>query len=56
MIHQESVRLVPGAQVAVLLIHGICGSPNHFRELIKNREEIYMKHFTFFRVIIYNIL
>ena len=27
-----------------------------FRELIKNREEIYMKHFTFFRVIIYNIL
>lgn len=40
MIHQESVRLVPGAQVAVLLIHGICGSPNHFRELIPLEETI----------------
>lgn len=30
MKHQEHVRIVPGADTAVLLIHGICGTPNHF--------------------------
>ncbi len=29
--HEESRRIVPGAQTAVLFIHGICGTPNHFR-------------------------
>ena len=34
MKHKESVRIVPGADTAVLFIHGICGSPNHFRQLL----------------------
>ena len=34
MAHREYVRIVPGARRAVLLIHGICGTPNHFRDLI----------------------
>lgn len=32
--HQETIRIVPEADTAVLMIHGICGTPNHFRELI----------------------
>lgn len=31
MAHQEFIRKVPGSKMAVLLIHGIVGSPNHFR-------------------------
>lgn len=34
MIHQEYIRKVPGADTAVLFVHGIVGTPNHFRELI----------------------
>lgn len=34
MIHEEYVRIVPGADTAVLFIHGIVGTPNHFRDLI----------------------
>lgn len=34
MIHEKYVRIVPGAQTAVLFIHGIVGTPNHFRDLI----------------------
>ena len=34
MNHTEYKRIVPGADTAVLLVHGILGSPNHFRELI----------------------
>lgn len=34
MVHQEYVRLVPGAANAVLFIHGIVGTPNHFRDLL----------------------
>lgn len=30
MKHKEYVRIVPGADTAVLFIHGICGTPNHF--------------------------
>ena len=30
MDHKEYIRLVPGAKAAVLFIHGIVGSPNHF--------------------------
>jgi len=30
MKHEEFIRLVPGADTAVLFIHGICGTPNHF--------------------------
>lgn len=32
--HQAYKRIVPDAKVAVLMIHGICGTPNHFRSLI----------------------
>ena len=34
MMHQEYKRIVPGAENAVLFIHGICGTPNHFVEAI----------------------
>ena len=34
MIHEEYVRIVPGADTTVLFIHGIVGTPNHFRDLI----------------------
>lgn len=34
MPHQEYIRIVPGAKSAVLMIHGILGSPDHFRDLI----------------------
>lgn len=34
MAHEEYVRIVPGAKSAVLFMHGIAGSPNHFRELL----------------------
>lgn len=34
MLHAETVRIIPGAKAAVLFIHGICGTPNHFRDLL----------------------
>ena len=34
MAHKEFIRMVPGARCAVLMVHGILGSPDHFRELI----------------------
>lgn len=34
MDHREYIRLVPGSDTAVLLIHGICGSPAHFCHLL----------------------
>lgn len=34
MPHEETVRLVDGATVAVLFMHGIAGTPNHFRTLL----------------------
>jgi len=32
--HREYIRMVPGSKQAVLFIHGIAGSPSHFRNLI----------------------
>lgn len=32
--HREYKRIVSGARVAVLCVHGILGTPNHFREFI----------------------
>ena len=32
--HTEYKRIVEGSRVAVLLVHGILSTPNHFRELI----------------------
>ena len=34
MKHEEYIRIVPGAKTAVLFIHGIVGTPDHFRDLI----------------------
>ncbi len=32
--HQEYIRMIPGATTAVLLLHGIVGTPDHFRDFI----------------------
>lgn len=32
--HKEYIRYIPGAKNAVLFIHGIVGTPNHFRDLM----------------------
>lgn len=34
MDHSPYIRMVPGAQTAVLLIHGICSTPRHFDWLL----------------------
>ncbi len=34
MAHEEIIRLVPGADTAVLFLHGIAGTPNHFRDIL----------------------
>lgn len=34
MDHSEYIRVVEGSSIAVLMIHGIAGTPAHFRELI----------------------
>ena len=34
MDHAEYIRVVDGSQMAVLMIHGIAGTPAHFRQLI----------------------
>lgn len=34
MAHEPYIRLVPGARYAVLMVHGILGSPEHFRDLL----------------------
>lgn len=45
--HAEHKRIVKGARVAVLLVHGIIGTPNHFRDLVPLIPEQYS---------VYNIL
>ena len=34
MEHNEMIRIVPGAKTAVILCHGILGTPNHFHDLL----------------------
>lgn len=34
MAHEETRRIVPGAKTAVLMMHGIAGTPDHFRTLL----------------------
>lgn len=34
MTHEETRRIIPGADTAVLFVHGIVGTPNQFRERI----------------------
>lgn len=40
MSHEPTVRIVPGADTAVLLLHGICGTPDHFRALLPLEAQI----------------
>ena len=39
--HVEYKRILKDARVAVLLVHGILSTPNHFRELIPLIPESY---------------
>ena len=39
MEHKEYKRIVPEAQAAVLFVHGIVGTPNHFAELVSRVPE-----------------
>lgn len=34
MNHQEYRRILPGSNMAVLMLHGIVGTPHHFDDLI----------------------
>lgn len=34
MAHEEYTRIVEGSNTAVLMVHGICGTPDHFREFV----------------------
>lgn len=34
MEHKEVVRIVRGARTAVLMVHGICGTPHHFDDFV----------------------
>lgn len=36
--HKPCIRIVPGAKTAVLFVHGIVGTPNHFRDLMPLEE------------------
>lgn len=38
MLHAPYRRIVTGAKTAVLMIHGICGTPNHFRGILPLEE------------------
>ena len=38
--HEEYIRIVPGAKTAVLMIHGICGTPNHFRGILPLQDKV----------------
>lgn len=34
MAHKEITRMVPGSKYAIMMIHGILGTPDHFQELV----------------------
>ena len=42
MRHFETRRILPGAKNAVLFLHGIVGTPNHFRETYHDNGDIDM--------------
>lgn len=44
MAHQEFTRIVPGSKYAVLMLHGILGTPDHFRELLPLVPETWSVH------------
>lgn len=51
MIHQQRIRIVPGAKTAVLFMHGIAGTPGHFRQGILPLEDLVPESFS-----VYNVL
>lgn len=51
MVHEQLIRMVPGAKTAVLFMHGIAGTPGHFRRGILPLEELVPEDFS-----IYNVL
>lgn len=32
--HEEYIRKIPGSKMAVLMIHGIAGTPDHFKPFV----------------------
>ena len=40
MAHEPYIRMVSGADTAVLFLHGICGTPEHFRKVIPLEEMV----------------
>lgn len=50
MAHEQTVRIVPGAKTAVLFMHGIAGTPDHFRVLLP-LEPLVPQHWS-----VYNVL
>lgn len=38
MKHEPLIHILPEAKTAVLMIHGICGTPNHFRNILPLEE------------------
>lgn len=51
MAHEETVRIVPGAKTAVLFMHGIAGTPDHFRDGILPLEGLVPENYS-----VYNVL
>lgn len=35
MLHNEYIRIIPDSETAVLFVHGIAGTPNHFEKLVE---------------------
>lgn len=44
MAHEEYIRILPHARYAVLMVHGILGSPEHFRDLLPLVPETWSVH------------
>lgn len=52
MAHEETVRIISGAKTAVLFIHGIAGTPDHFRRGILPLEDLVPEDFSVYNVLI----
>lgn len=52
MVHQQLIRIVPGAKTAVLFMHGIAGTPGHFRQGVLPLEELVPKEFSVYNVLL----
>lgn len=51
MKHEELIRIVPEAKTAVLMIHGICGSPNQFRGILP-LEDTVPENWTLYNIVL----